>query len=381
MGFRPRNSGPKPCCFTARGGNGKTALIKWLEREGARAVNLRQITAHSVSDPGAVLTDLLGSYRDESREKTTHGTIAAGFSRFIRGEGGRQVTRKQTVTVTLDEAMKQAARKKPLLMVMDEAHTADPKALGVLLNAFQNSASTAPMRLVLAGTPDVLDVLSAADATFADRMKQLPIGLLSPEAGREAIGKPFADHGIGVDDGVVERLAAWADNYPYFLQLVGEAAWAEAAKSGRLTSEAGEAAIGRAREPRDRYYSRRYEELAAAGYPEFGVAVARAVRDGGNRIRKVDVDEIARQHCGEGWNAAVDFIVRKGFLWRAGAEREYQPGIPSLMDYTIREHEADLGSERARTAGSASEPPESKDRRNRDDPFALPDPLKPPSPW
>ena len=37
----------------------------------------------------------------------------------------------------------------------------------------------------------------------------------------------------------------------------------------------------------------------------------------------VEVDEIARQQCGDAWNAAVDFIVRKGFLWRPHLEPHY----------------------------------------------------------
>ena len=225
-------------------------------------------------------------------------------------------------------------------MVMDEAHTADPAGLGVFLNAFQDSASTAPMRLVLAGTPDVRDVLSAADATFADRMEKLPIGLLSQEAGRGAIAEPLTSHGIDADDGVAERLAAWADNYPYFLQLAGKAAWTEAAHAGRLTGEAGEAAIGQARVPRDEYYATRYGELKSAGHLEFGVAVARAVRDGGNRIHEDIMEEIARQHCGEGWKAAAGFIVWKGFLWRPHLEAHFQAGIPSLIDFTVKRHEA-----------------------------------------
>ena len=65
----------------------------------------------------------------------------------------------------------------------------------------------APMRLVLAGTPDVQDVLSAADATFADRMGKLPIGLLEPAAGVQSDRGTFADHEIVADDGVVEHLA------------------------------------------------------------------------------------------------------------------------------------------------------------------------------
>ena len=294
-------------------GNGKTVLLWWLESEAGDAVNLRQVKARTVSDQAETATDLLNS--------------------------GHLIWR-QLVSFSMREAMQRAAREKPLLMVMDEAHTADPAGMGRFLNAFQDSARRAPMRLALAGTPDVWDVLSASGASFADRMPSLAIGLLSPEAGCEAIAKPFADHGIAVDGGVAERLAAWADNYPYFLQLVGEAAWTEAAKSGRLTGEAGEAAIERARVPCDEYFSGRYEELKTAGHLEFGVEVARTVRDGGNRIMEVTTERLARQHCGEGWKAAVDFIIRKGFLWGEGAGWEYRPGIPSLMDYTIDRYEA-----------------------------------------
>lgn len=322
-------------------GNGKTALIGWLESEAGERLNLRQIMARSVSDPMAIATDLLGSHRDESREETTHGTFGGGVPGVLKGEGSRQLTRRQTISLSVNTAMKRAAREKPLLIIMDEAHTADPAGMGVFLNAFQNSARMAPMRLVLAGTPDVRDVLSSTGASFVDRMDQLPIGLLTPEAGRAAIAEPFFGHGIEADDRVVDRLAAWADNYPYFLQVVGEAAWTEAANFGRLTNEAGEAAIEQARVPRNRYYSTRYEELAATGHLEFGVAIADAVCAGGHRIRKVEVEEIARQHYDKGWSAAVDFIVCKGFLWRPHLEPEFQAGIPSLMDYTVKRHERD----------------------------------------
>ena len=320
-------------------GNGKTVMIGWLENEAGDRVNLRQMKARSVSDQAEVATHLVAS---------------------------RHLVWRPLVSLSMREAMRQAARSSPLLMVMDEAHTADPAGLGVFLKAFQDSARRAPMRLVLAGTPDVQDVLSASGAGFADRMNQLPIGLLSPEAGRAAIGKPFSDHGIEADDEVVERLAAWADNYPYFLQVVGEAAWTEAENFGQLTGEAGEAAIERARVRCAEYFYTRYKELKGAGLTAFAADVARSVQAGENRIRKVEVEEIARQHCGDGWKAAVDFIVRKGFLWRPHLEPEFQAGIPSLMRYTVRRYETDP----AATSKEVSRP---------DDPFAIPDPLKPPS--
>ena len=321
-------------------GNGKTVMLRWLRIAAGDKFNVRRIKARFVSDPSAVAISLLANHRDGSLEETIPAARGDVIPDGIQREGNGQLTRRQIVSRSLDMAMRQAAKKKPLLMIMDEAHTADPTELGTFVNSFQDSAEAEAMRLVLAGTPDVRNALSAADATFADRMRKLPFGHLAPEAGQAAIAQPFADNGIEVDGGVCERLARWAENYPYFLQLIGEAAWEEAANFGRLTEEAGEAAIKRARVSRDEYFSIRYEELAAEGLVEFGAAVAAAVCSaGGQRIKNVDVEKIARDLCGSEWKAAIDFIVRKGFLWRPHLELSFQAGIPSLMNYTIKRHQ------------------------------------------
>ena len=213
---------------------------------------------------------------------------------------------------------------------MEEAHTADPAGLGVFLNAFQDSARMAPMRLVLACTPDVRDVLSASGATFADRMDQLPIGLLPPEAGRAAIAEPFAGRDIDAVDGVVECLAAWADNYPYFLQVVGSAAWTEAATFDRLTSETGEAAIDRVRVLRNRYYATRYKELAASGQLEFAVAVARAGREepvyrGLFSNRRKSLRRLIRKLSPDG--AAISFAMKRVRADMACFARSWRPDM------------------------------------------------------
>ena len=63
--------------------------------------------------------------------------IGGGVPGVLRGEGSRQLTRRQEVLLSTREAMKRAASEKPLLMIMDEAHTAAPAGLGVFLKAFQ----------------------------------------------------------------------------------------------------------------------------------------------------------------------------------------------------------------------------------------------------
>ncbi|MCY3873532.1 MAG: hypothetical protein OXF88_04470 [Rhodobacteraceae bacterium] len=109
---------------------------------------------------------------------------------------------------------------------------------------------------------------------------------------------------------------------------------------------AGEAAIERARVPRDEYHFQRFKELQGARLTAFATDIDRNVQAGKIGFLKTSSKRSPRQHCGKGWNVAVDFVVQKGFLWRAEAEREYQPGIPSLMRYAIREHETDLKTAR-----------------------------------
>ena len=71
------------------------------------------------------------------------------------------------------------------------------------------------------------------------------MGLLPEDEARAVLARPFLDTGVGADADVVAELARAADDYPYFLQLYGAAAWdaVNAAGAGAIREEHVTAAI------------------------------------------------------------------------------------------------------------------------------------------
>ena len=111
------------------------------------------------------------------------------------------------------------------MVLADEAHTLDLGVGRTLLNAAQEVGTERPCLLVLAGTPNLEGRLNAMGASFWDRAEILRIGRLDDEATREALRRPFASEGVTVEDAALKLMAREAQNYPYFVQLLGNAVW------------------------------------------------------------------------------------------------------------------------------------------------------------
>ena len=126
----------------------------------------------------------------------------------------------------LREKLTARCRKRPLAMLLDEAHTLDPGVGRMLLNASQQVRANAPFLLVLAGTPGLAAHLGAMNVSFWSRLGEgrLGIGLLSDAAaappGRSA-GGSRPRHRRRRPRPVVEE----SQRYPYFVQLWGAALW------------------------------------------------------------------------------------------------------------------------------------------------------------
>ena len=118
-------------------------------------------------------------------------------------------------------------RKRPLVVLLDEAHVLERDVGQLLLNVSQEVRADAPFLLVLAGTPGLPAHLSAIDASFWSRLGEgrLGIGLLSDAATRAALVEPLAAHGVSIDANVLDAVVEDSQRYPYFVQLWGEALW------------------------------------------------------------------------------------------------------------------------------------------------------------
>ncbi|GGH50470.1 ATP-binding protein [Microbacterium album] len=132
-----------------------------------------------------------------------------------------------------------------LLVVIDELHAPlesrsareyapDQRAqtdAAVLLNVVQNMGAEReryPVAVVGAGLPQTKELLTRA-ATFGERVDEMVLSGLGPEASAAVLTEPARQLGVTWEADALEAAVAGAGGYPQALQIVGSAAW-EAAR-------------------------------------------------------------------------------------------------------------------------------------------------------
>ena len=335
--LRRGRSAPAEILLHGPRGNGKTALLAWAEREAESddGLEARWLTGSGVPAPEALVQRLrLSSLFDRlSADSISFGGVGVSLR---RGEG----------YPPLEEALEARAKARPLLVLLDEAHTLEPKVGQWLLNAAQIAGRRAPFLLVLAGTPDLRARLSEMGASFWNRAKKLRVGRLDGTAAAEAIRRPLADDGITIEAEALERMVRESHGYPFFVQLWGQAVWrrvrGSAAGAGTVTTAVVEDAVGEFEAERNDYYIDRYRELKKRELLPAARAVAAAFRDGSRLGDAAFERAIAGSGGGPGVSEAAEALEHLGFVWQAGGTPSWEPGIPSLMDYIV-EHAPPAG--------------------------------------
>ena len=313
-------------------GNGKTALLAWLRREAASRdrVEVVRLTPSSFRTSG----ELAGLLRRTPwwRRLAPEELSVRGVRRKSKGATAEQVT----------GVLRSRVRKKGFVLLLDEAHTLDREPGRDLLNASQQLADELPFLLVLAGTPDLRDHLNTLGATFWNRAEQRPIGRLSRSAAAEGLRRPLAVEGLTVDDEALTEMVETSHGYPYFIQLWGKAVWScarevPAGAERAVTMDVVEEARADFERQRNDYYGHRFRELEKLEMLPVGRSVATRFR-GRSRL---SVDELrAAVRAGlpktaenGAMLAATQTLEHLGFIWREGGNQDWEPGIPSLMDY------------------------------------------------
>lgn len=332
-------------------GNGKTALLGWLQNEvaaansgGGRGQELESLwfTPDEVS-PVAGLVSRIGprSWLEELgiTRLSVPGAVEVGLRRDEEFRGR-----------LLSEALAARVRRNPLILLLDEAHGLDPSAGRALLNAVQRVGRRAPLLLVLAGTPNLRSRLRTMDASFWPRARHLPIGRLPETAAGDAVRIPLRRAGVGIAVDPLRDVVTASQRYPFFLQLWGDELWRAANSGGGSLGAIGvevvrEAARG-VTERTDLYYLERYEELEERNLLPVAWALAdafgagRAQRNVVARLGATEVREAVRRGLGEGTPAAIrkatETLFHLGVIWRSGGVPDWEPGIPSLLDYLWR---------------------------------------------
>ena len=234
-------------------------------------------------------------------------------------------------------------RRKPLLLMVDEAHTLPPDVCHVLLNEFQDRSGRQPCALVLAGTPALRAYLlsEAVNASFVERAPVIAPGLLSPEDAATALHVP-AWKAWDIHPAILDTAVEESYGYPYFLQHWGKALWDAGVARRAVDPTALDIARGAVDAARTALYVTRFDEFEDFAIRE-GVdrrtvlaavqAAAREATRSGAAITTGSLNDLLddagldsktgvslrRQMADSG------FLVREGDLWR--------PGIPSLAAY------------------------------------------------
>ena len=325
---------PSPVILYGPRGNGKTALLVWLQRHLAAlpGMDVVRLTPSRIRTPallaGALLSDAWLA-RFAPKELSVVGLT-------WRPGGDR-------TPPTAEDTIRLRAGKRPLTLLLDEAHTLSPEVGNELLNVSQELGAELPFFLVLAGTPDLEDRLSEMEASFWGRAKRIRLNRLGPGAAAAAIERPLHEDGMSIEAAALERILAESHGYPFFLQLWGQFSWDCAAPEGRqlITSDDVEAAAPEFEETRGDYYRQRYEELEKRQLLEAARALAEAFRGGATlsapAAKQAVRGALGRAGEGAGLLEALTAMKHLGFIWRSGPTPAWEPGIPSLMDY-IREY-------------------------------------------
>lgn len=343
-------------------GNGKTALLRWVEAQvrGYKnkvkcvALNPKCFESHdnliaALADRGSLST-LLGD-----RFSATAQLLGSGVG-FSRQEAAKKLLRP---------VLEKRCSKSGLVILIDEAHTLDryPDMVRTFFNDVQSLAGDGrPMMLILAGTPNIATRLASIEATFWNRLSKIGVGLLDASAAREALRIPLDRMGYGIEAGTLDEAANETQCYPYFIQVVGNALHAAAkGEPDKLMdgNKIGEAiwkqALNAFSLTKNSYYADRYQELRASDILPAAEAVARlfvsrkkksifSVEFEDAVSRSVDADAnmkkkaVAESKAGSNPAFWVELELRHvGFVWsRIGQEDVCEPGIPSLMDYVIK---------------------------------------------
>ena len=231
----------------------------------------------------------------------------------------------------------------PLVVVLDEVHTMDGEVGRAFFEAIQTVWSDRlPFLLVAAGTPDAPRKIRHA-GTFAERaFEKLPIGRLDPAATTAALTKPAEAAGRPMDDDARARLGRASQDYPYFVQLLGSAAWDMAVRGGEptVTGKCAEEAVDTARVVIEGFYAERFDEAREREVEEVLAPLAHLAATQGGRVDDRDLSKLLllvaqRESVLLDRGSLLTTLRDLGIVWETSSA-VWEMGIPSFADYILR---------------------------------------------
>ncbi len=323
-------------------GNGKTALLRYLQQETlqktAKTLEIVWATPGKMETPEQLTSLLWGKKKFRDRLQKVTGSVG-----WMPGAAGIEIDLSSSLSA-IENLISEKCKRKPLILIVDEAHRLRPEIAENLLNASQTVRSEGrPFLLVLAGTPNLRATLASANASFWDRNELFPLGRLLPEEARDAIIVPLQETGVSFASGVVEEIVERTHCYPFFLQVHGDCLARRMQQSGARTvsmdmlQEVEAETVSK----RDAMYQIRFDEIKKAGLLTVAANVANAfIQNKQPHLHERTVEEAIRKGMADDGDPVTDRDImgkleqlsHLGYVWRIGGYN-YEPGIPSLMSF------------------------------------------------
>ena len=317
-------------------GNGKTTLLLELERRSReRGFRVEALPVTALRER-AVLIRLL-------QERT--GALAVQVTGVQIASFGTTSTPRvptEDLDVLLSDWIGRRPASRPLVIVLDEVQALVPEPARAFFDALQRAkSSTAPFLVLAAGTPDAPRRIRQA-GTFEERgFRRCRIGRLDRSATLAALREPARASGRPLTDEAAAFLAEQSQDYPYFVQLLGSAAWeAAAAADSEVSSSPARRGAAECATEIEEFYEERYQEAEARRVEPALGPVAALLAESGGQVADSRLKPLLRS-LGSGSSLPFDDIALKqelsdlGVLWspRAGV---WEMGIPSFADYLLR---------------------------------------------
>ena len=326
-------------------GMGKTVLLRWFKNEVEQtkvkknSIRVVWITPHKLKSQLDLWNSLLPppSWFKKHFLKKIKASIQV---EEIIATAGLEMG--ESVDQEFENTLIKKSKKRPLILLIDEAHKMNPDLCNQLLNAYQIVSEEMPFMLVLAGTPGLHNFLSKVNATFIERSRKIGLGRLDEQSSADAVSKPFEEHGIQITEDALSIIVEDSQCYPYFLQEWGSSLWMEADKEN-LTCLSDEQVV--VVKPKIEiikidFYKERRNILDELRLRSTSLAIAQAFQDTKEMTRDMIMEVITDNLSVDSVNTQSDIerfqtFINIDFIWQPQGSDLYESGIPSFMTYIL----------------------------------------------
>ena len=346
-------------------GNGKTAMLRYLQEETLKNVgNDLDILWVTPDEMGALegLVDLIigddQGLLDKAKDILKNRIAISEMLTGIEDASAKTASGQPKATIPVEDMLHEKSKKKPFILIIDEAHTLTPEMGGTLLNASQDiRGEDWPFFMVLAGTPNLTETLRKTGAGFWERSRICRLGRLSMEEAHQALTIPLESCQVTFAQGAIEEVVSRAQCYPFFIQIWGDCIANNLHETGarEVTMDTVTAAQDEAIEQCAEVYSQRYNELDEMNLLPLATHISRAFTEmdreyiPGEEFKELIGEALQERGLSATHEAIfenIEKLAHIGYIWQinvpidastGGILHCYEPGIPDLMQYVRRQ--------------------------------------------